>query len=67
MKLAGGNINEITANMVQLKKWQPFKYSGAWFAAMINGQGYAFKTQKALEQRALKAGLSGMLEFSKIG
>ena len=67
MKLAGSNLNEVAYNMVQMKRWQPFKYAGTWFAAVIAGQGYAFKSANALKNKALKAGVIGHIEYAKIG
>ena len=58
MKIEGNTIEEAKANLEKLRRWQPFKYGGKIFLSMINGQAYAMRYEKALENKCRKAGLT---------
>lgn len=60
------NMNTGTAQTTQeavnalltLRRFAPYRFSGKWYVAVIDGQGVAYRSIADLRKRAAKAGLA---------
>lgn len=55
IRLEGSNLEECVRSLMKLKPYAPYKFGGTWYVGFMLGEGYAYRTQKALLRRAGKA------------
>jgi hypothetical protein len=44
--------------LLTLRAHAPYRFGGKWFIGTIEGQMYAYRSQKSITNRAAKAGLT---------
>ena len=60
VKVILGNVSsleEATRQLLLLRKYKPFKYGGRWFVMYHCGEGFAFRSMKAIHNKAAKLGI----------
>jgi len=54
IKVHGDSLNECVDTFIKLIPYKSYEYSGKWFIAYLNGQGYGSQYMKTLKNKALK-------------
>lgn len=51
---------EAVKTLLRLRSFAPFRFSGIWHVAVINGEGVAYRALTDLRKRMAKAGLTSI-------
>lgn len=54
MKIGGDSLDEVINNLKAFRRYKPYQYSGKFYIAYLNDQGYAFRSVQSLKNKAGK-------------
>jgi hypothetical protein len=57
IKLDAKNLQEASKNLIKLRAYQPYKYSGKWFLIQLSGQIYGYRSKDAVYKRLRSLGI----------
>ena len=52
------DLDSTIKGLMHLRMYAPYRYGGTWYAAFIDGKGYAFRSMKPILKHAREANLN---------